>query len=94
MAALMFECERKTLFQVDGKRELRWMVKSASSIPEGGVSTDIRCRHCHGRLRIVKQKSDADPPDHVAHFRRKDSEACRGSADFKGVHQRSLEPVR
>lgn len=89
----MYECEAKTLFKVDGQREWRWMKKPVSSIANSGTQPDVRCLHCHGKVRVHKQQVEHGPADHVEHLRRTDSENCLGGSYFKGVHRMSDEPV-
>ncbi len=89
----MYKCEAKTLFKIDGKREWRWVKKPVSAIPASGAQDDVRCLHCHGRVRVHKQKVEDGPADHVEHQRRSDSEHCLGGHYFKGVHRMSDDPV-
>lgn len=84
----MIKCEVVTLYKVDGKREYRWTIKPVTSLPSTGTKPGIRCMHCHGRVRIHKQK------EHVEHLARRDSEGCRAGTHFAGVHKISEEPVR
>lgn len=90
----MVKCEVVTLYKVDGKKEYRWTIKPVSSIPVTGAKPGIRCMHCHGRVRVHKQKVAQGPVAHVEHLARRDSEGCRGGAHFTGTHKISDEPVR
>ena len=88
----MLECEQKKLFLVNGQRELRWMVVPVAQLT-GVSSKQIRCKHCHGAVRVHKQQVPNGPQDHVEHLSRQDSEHCRGGAYFQGTHRMSLQPV-
>ena len=89
---LMKECQEKRLFIREGKKLLDWVVVQVSSL-ESGVTKGTRCMHCHGAVRIHKQKVSHGPDDHVEHRSRQDSERCKGGIYFKGTHQLSLMPV-
>ena len=91
----MDRCEVVTLYKVDGKREYRWTIKPVASVPPKSANQPaIRCMHCHGRVKVHKQKSETGLPDHVDHMARRDSEGCRAGTHFVGVHKISEEPVR
>lgn len=89
---LMTRCEIRTQYRVDGANEWRWKeVPVAEAIGPGGSS--IRCLHCHGAVRVHRQKVEHGPQDHVEHLSRLDSESCRGGHYFKGEHRQSSQPV-
>jgi hypothetical protein len=89
----MYECEVKTRFKVDNTEEWRWVVKPVSSISTSGALPNIRCKHCHGRVRVHKKQVDHGPADHVEHLSKQDSENCVGGSYFKGTHKLSDSPV-
>ena len=92
MADLMYRCEQKKLFKVNGIKEWRWKERDVAGL-ETGRRDDIRCMHCHGAVRVHVQQVPEGPADHVEHMRREDSENCRGGSYFKGEHRRSQFPV-
>jgi hypothetical protein len=77
----------------DGEYEWRWK-EVAVSEAIGASPNDIRCVHCHGRVRIHQQQVAHGPQDHVEHLSRQDSENCMGGHHFKGQHRLSSEPVQ
>lgn len=95
---LMYQCEvRKPHVVFDenhkatDKRTMKWVEIEASEAP---LTAELRCVHCHGAVRLHKQKKPKGPADHVQHRDREDSEGCRGGAYFNGLqHQMSLNPV-
>ena len=89
---LSTQCEQKKQFMVGEKREWRW-VQVAVSRAIGAAPEAIRCMHCHGAVRIHKQRVADGPQDHVEHRSRQDSENCRAGIYFKGKHSRSSQPV-
>ena len=89
---LMNQCEAKKLFLRDDKKVKVWTVVPVSRL-ESGSSTEIRCMHCHGEVRVHKQKVEHGPTDHVEHRSRQDSKGCKGGIYFEGTHQLSLKPV-
>lgn len=93
MSGLMEDCEVKTLFKVDGRREYRWTVKPVRTLPNSGAQPDIRCMHCQGRIRVHKQHVAHGPADHVEHLAHEDSVHCRGGHYFAGDHRLSTNPV-
>lgn len=92
----MTQCQQKRQFMLDektNKREWRWVVVDVSKallMPQNAV----RCTHCHGQVRLHKQKVEHGPQDHAEHRSREDSENCRGGHYFKGVHRMSTQRVR
>lgn len=89
----MYECEVKKLFKLNGVNTWQWKAVPVTSL--GGTPKDggIRCRHCHGRVRVHKQGVAHGPADHVEHLRRADSESCLGGHYFMGTHRSSDDPV-
>ena len=89
---MMLKCERKARFKENDEKVWKWVEAKVADLPSG-EQPDIRCIHCHGRVRVHKQHVDHGPQDHVEHMSRQDSENCRGGYHFKGEHKMSLNPV-
>lgn len=89
---LMYQCERRTQYKVDGQYDWRWKEVPVSEAI-GSDGNNIRCVHCHGAVRIHQQQVPHGPQDHVEHLSRRDSENCRGGHYFKGEHRLSTQPV-
>jgi hypothetical protein len=91
---LMYECETNILIQSDGgKRERRWVSRKVRLVDDGA---EIRCMHCHGEVRIHRQRQKDGPQDHVEHRSGDDARHCRGGAAFRGTdqdHRMSPNPV-
>lgn len=95
---LMYQCQQSKPHVVfdenrkaTNKREMRWVTIDASAAP---LTAELRCVHCHGAVRLHKQKKPKGPADHVEHRDREDSERCKGGVHFIGPeHQMSLRPV-
>lgn len=90
--SLMFECEAKLLFKIDGQKEWRWEKRPVARLA-GGTQRSIRCEHCHGAVRVHRQRVPHGPADHVEHLHRSDATHCRGGHDFCGTHSMSANPV-
>lgn len=89
---LMIRCEQKKLFKIEEKKEREWVEVDVSELISGS-QVDIRCVHCHGRVRVYKQQVEHSPADHVEHMSRQDSEYCRGGQYFTGLHRMPPYPV-
>lgn len=87
---LMYDCDAKLLFVEKGSKIWRWETRGVKAI---GDDRDVRCTHCHGAVRIHRQKVPHGAADHVEHLRRRDSEHCRGGHHFQGDHRLSDEPL-
>lgn len=91
----MYECEQKKPFMVieePGKRVNKWTVVKVSDI-SADPKPEIRCMHCHGPVKLHKQKVPHGPMDHVEHKERQDSEGCKGGFYFQGTHKMSEHPI-
>ncbi|MBA3652206.1 MAG: hypothetical protein H0W66_12185 [Chthoniobacterales bacterium] len=89
---LMMRCEQKRLYKVDGQKVWRWVDMAVVELsPED--TKEVRCMHCHGQIKMPKQKAPSGPQDHVEHKLKKDSETCRGGNHFLGDHRLSSRPV-
>lgn len=91
--SLMLKCEQKRVQIIAGKTSQRWVEVSASELPSG-MQPDIRCIHCHGKVRVHRKHVEHGPRDHVEHVSRQDSENCRGGHHFKGKHRMSSQQVQ
>jgi hypothetical protein len=90
---LMTLCEQRKPFLVNRKSEWRWKeVRVSDAI--GASAGSIRCKYCHGAVRIHQQQVEHGPQDHVEHLSRQDSEFCQGGFHFKGEHRLSTRPVQ
>lgn len=90
---LMLDCARRTLYVRGGEKVWDWKPMKVSDLDPAASTHDIRCAHCHGKLRLPKQLSDKSPHNHVEHFSRADSEGCRAGHYFAGTHRLSASPV-
>lgn len=88
----MYECEAKRPFIENGVKVRKWTVVSATTLESGGIP-EIRCRYCHGAIRVHKQRVAHGPADHVEHISTQDSRHCKGGVHFCGEHQMSLNPI-
>jgi hypothetical protein len=89
----MYDCETKRPHRNStGGTDLRWVPRSVAQIPDG---SEVRCLHCHGRVRIYRQRVANGPRDHVEHLSGDDARHCLGGGEFKadGVHRMSPTPV-
>jgi hypothetical protein len=85
---VMVRCQEKRLHKIDGKKQFRWVEIAVADISiEGGK--EIRCMHCKGEVKVVKQKTASSPPLHVDHRSRVDTDHCQGD----GAQQQSSNPV-
>lgn len=89
---LMLRCEERREYVVNDGREWRWKEVPVSQALDAAPD-NIRCMHCHGAVRVHRQRDPAGPQDHVEHKLRQDSEGCRGGIYFDGHHRRSGAPV-
>jgi len=89
---MMLKCERKARFKINDEKVWKWVEVDVAALPSG-EQPEIRCIHCHGRVRVHKQNVAHGPQDHAEHMSRQDSENCRGGHYFKGEHKISLQPV-
>ena len=87
---LMIECERRTLYERDGEKMWDWKRVKVADLDASVSSRDIRCAHCHGKVRLHKQRVDHGPQEH---YSRQDSEGCPGGVHFQGTYRISSNPV-
>jgi hypothetical protein len=89
----MYECETKVLFKEGDVKVSRWTARGVAKVSKGDA---VRCRHCHGAVRIHRQNVEHGPADHVEHLEREDSENCLGGHYFPtgGIHKMSSRPVK
>jgi hypothetical protein len=89
----MIECERRTLYKRDGEKVWDWKRVKVADFDASVSSRDIRCAHCHGKVRLHKQRVDHGPQDHVEHYSRQDSEGRPGGVHFQGTDRILSNPV-
>lgn len=89
---LMVECQQKKLRMVQGRKQLDWFDAQVKDIPLESHPV-VRCKYCHGAVRVHRQHVAHGPVDHVEHLSRQDSEGCMGGFHFQGVHRLSSNPV-
>lgn len=92
---LMYTCEVQKPFKdlTSGAIELRWVTRSVALLARKDA---IRCQHCHGRVRIHRQREPNGPADHVEHLTGPEVQNCQGGSGFKTSrqqHQMSASPV-
>jgi hypothetical protein len=89
----MYECEQQKEYLVAGKIERRW-AKVPAALTDGVARELLRCMHCHGAVRLHKQRVPHGPADHVEHRSRADSTSCRGGHYFNAgtPHRMSSNP--
>jgi hypothetical protein len=90
---LMLDCARRTLYVRGGEKVWDWKAIKVSDLDPSVSSPDIRCAHCHGKVRLHKRQVEQGPQDHVEHYSRADSEGCRAGHYFAGTHRLSASPV-
>ena len=90
---LMLRCEQRREYLINNKHEWRWKEVPVGEATDAS-SNDIRCMHCHGAVRLHRQKVAHGPQDHVEHLSRQDSTGCRGGIHFDGNRRLSVQPVQ
>jgi hypothetical protein len=88
---LMNRCEERRQYVINGEREWRWK-EVPVSLAIGASPNDIRCMHCHGAVRIHRQKVAHGPQDHVEYRSRQDSEGCKAGVHFNRLPKKSVMP--
>lgn len=89
---LMLRCEQRREYLIEGKHEWRWKEVPVAEAVDGPPNS-IRCLHCHGAVRIHRQKVAHGPQDHVEHLSRQDSTGCMAGVHFDGSHRLSMQPL-
>ena len=87
--SLMLSCEEK-LYGT-------WKEIAATKVSRGTKSPAIRCKHCHGAIRVHKSLDDKSRhQDHFEHRIRNDSKGCIGGVyhDPKSEHIMSSNPIK
>lgn len=90
---LMTECERRTLYKINGQRQWRWKAVAVADIIDVVPPADVRCADCSGAVRLHKQKVVPAPRSYAEHRVKQDSEGCRAGYYFQGAHRMSSAPV-
>jgi hypothetical protein len=95
----IFECEvKRRRVSARGGYEPFWKVKNVAEALIDG-DTEFRCQHCHGSMKLHKQRVATGPAAHAEHTSRHDAEYCPAGAHFleatDGREMRiSANPVR
>lgn len=93
-SGLMYTCEVQRPFRTpEGSAELRWVERSATQLARGD---SLRCQHCHGPVRLHKQREPHGPADHVEHLSGPEVKNCQAGSGFKvksQQHPMSASPV-
>ena len=92
MADKMYECQKKTLFKIDGQRSYKWKKVAVAGLSKGD-NPNLRCQHCYGPVIVAQQQQESGPDDHVRHQFAQDSQGCEGGSYFEGEHKMSSNPV-
>lgn len=95
-SAEMTACEVKRPFKRDGvNKTYEWTRVEVSALGSLATKGGLRCLHCHGAVKVPKQRKNQPAPAVVVHEEAADAEICRGGgAHFKGTHRRSSHPVK
>ena len=96
----IYHCEAKlrVLPIIDGNYRYEWRSKPVRDILEKGRG-EIRCKECHGSVRLHGKNVEHGPAPHAEHLHRQDSEFCRAGHYFRKAgksddqHRLSLMPV-
>ena len=97
----IYECEIKKKFKRDGQTETwEWTtvpVREAIEANGSGEKAGARCKHCHGRVKLLGKHIAKSPAPHAVHGSKQDSEYCVAGFYFKQhpgrVPRLSLQPV-
>lgn len=78
----IYECEAKKLFLRNGRKRWEWVVVA---VKDGlALKADfVRCKDCHGKVRLHDKKVEAGPAPHAEHRSRADSEYCPAGMYFR-----------
>jgi hypothetical protein len=92
----IYECEIKKLFRRDGQNRWEWKVVPVREAIEAKTA-EVRCKHCHGRVKLLDKHISKSPAPHAVHNSRQDSEHCIAGFYFRqhtGREPRlSLQPI-
>ena len=97
----MYECEVKIkmVTATKGRYNLRWLTKPVYNYI-GVTDAKIRCKDCHGAIRLHGTTQPDAPAPHAEHRSRRDSEYCRAGQHFREAnktddqHRLSENPVQ
>ena len=88
----MFECEQRKEFRRPEGDVWQWTVVAVEQALE--VPRDrLRCRHCHGAIRLHGRNVPHGPRPHAEHRLKQDSEHCPGGIYFAGEARLSTQPI-
>ena len=60
----MLRCEQRREYLISGKHEWRWKEVPVADAADAAAN-NIRCMHCHGAVRIHRQKVPHGPQDRM-----------------------------
>ena len=80
----IYDCEVKRKRIIDGTRSTFWKVKSVREALEDN-DVELRCKDCHGDVKLLKRQVDHAPAPHVEHKLRQDSEYCPAGVYFQAA---------
>jgi hypothetical protein len=100
MQEQIYECEIKKQFRRDGQNRWEWKsvpVREAIEANGAGAKAGARCKHCHGRVKLLGKHIAKSPAPHAVHASKQDSEYCVAGFYFKQhpgrIPRLSLQPV-
>jgi hypothetical protein len=96
----IYQCEAKVkiLSEAKGEYKLEWRSKPILDVL-GKAVEEIRCKECHGAVRLHGRNVAHGPAPHAEHRHRRDSENCRAGHYFRQAgktddeHRESSNPV-
>jgi hypothetical protein len=82
----IYECEIRILKKDPATREnyYDWKIVPVRDAIEAKVSkTDVRCKGCHGRVKLLNQYGDVGNAPHAVHHSKQDSGYCEWGIYFR-----------
>ena len=79
-----FECEVKRIRIIDGKRSNFWKVKTVKDALDDN-DAEFRCKDCHGKVKLFRQRLAHAAAPHVEHTLREDSGYCPAGMYFRAA---------
>lgn len=82
----IYECEIKVLKKhlATGAKYYDWkVVPLRAAIESNAAATDVRCKACHGRVKLLNRHGDAGSAPHAVHHSRQDSSYCEMGFYFR-----------
>src|SRR5947209_12852116 len=82
MAEQILECEVKEWRDSPEGRVWGWKLMSVTEAKQVGTPL-VRCKECHGPLKLLGSTKPGAAPAHAVHINAKDAEYCSSTAEFK-----------